>query len=98
MTPNIPIPSVNTQMEQIAMTGSLNNESGISGSTALVSAKRNATSVTADNNKSDSTRVEDHPYSVTQVSASSNETMQIVRLTTPAQSSTRLMPSGCSAG
>ena len=45
MTPNIPMPSTKTAAEHTAITGFLNSESGIKGSTAFVSKYKNGQSI-----------------------------------------------------
>src|ERR1700688_1949661 len=76
MTPNSPIPATKIPIEQMLMTGFLNSVNGSKGSTAFVSAYRKPASMTADHASKPSTRVEAHPYSVTQVRASRSGAMQ----------------------
>src|SRR5579884_2955157 len=86
ITANMPMPSVKTATDERLMTGSRNKDNGISGSTALLSAHRNAKNITAETTRSASTLGDDQPYSVTQVNASSSGTMQKISESTPAQS------------
>src|SRR3954468_3967778 len=98
ITPNIPIPSTKAQIEQMAMIGFLNSTSGITGSAAFDSTARNEASIAADKASSDSTRVDDQPYCVAQVSASSSGTTVPISVANPAQSSRRVEPRGFMCG
>src|SRR5476651_2632540 len=98
ITPNMPIPSTNAQTEQIAMIGFLNSTSGMTGSEARDSTKRNVTSITADSTSSDSTRVDVQPYCVAQVSANSSGTTVPISDAKPVQSSFRVAPRGFMCG
>src|SRR5262252_6671479 len=86
MTPNMPTPRMNTQMEQMLITGCLKSTSGSIGSGDRDSTYRKTPSMTVANASSDSTCVEVQPYSVAQVSASSNGTTQAMSVAKPAQS------------
>src|SRR3954462_10272290 len=94
ITPNIPIPSTNAQIEQTTMIGLVNSTSGITGSPALVSLTRNPASIPADNASSNVTRGDVQPYSVAQVSASSSGTTVAISVANPIQSSCRVDPLG----
>src|SRR5580765_1941363 len=94
ITPNMPIPRMNTHSEQTAITGFLNRLNGIIGSGDPDSTVINAASITTDASNSDSTRVDVQPYWVAQVSASSNGPPQLISVAKPDQSRRRAAARG----
>src|ERR1051326_901121 len=96
--PNIAMPTIKAPIEHSVIIGSRNSARGIKGSGAFDSEYRNPANIAAANASSSSTRVEDQPKSVTQVSASSSGTTQQINVTTPAQSICRFMFLGCQYG
>src|SRR5215475_11671486 len=98
ITPNIPTPSTNEQIEQTLMIELVNSESGITGSAAFRSLNRKARNVTAETASSDSTRIDDQPYCVAHVNASSSGTTVPMSVAKPSQSSCRVVPRGFMCG
>src|ERR1700681_2960866 len=98
VTPNIPTPINQADTVQIEMSGLVYITSGITRSETFDSPYRNSASISADSASSDSTRTDDQPYCVAQVSASSSGTTVPTSVANPAQSSRREAPRGFRCG